>query len=576
MRKKITMAMLTTCILALSGCSGQSQGTPTQPASAVESEATAEDSSAADSDAADSDAAADSEADSAKDAAADSTHKNTKAGNKATLKAKDECGTGDKYECVEDEAHAIYVDGETATYDNVSVDKTGDADGDKADFYGTNAAVYAENGADLTITNSYIHSNGAHANAVFSYGEDTKVNISDSYIETESNNSGGIMVTGGGTLNAENLVVDTKGGSSAAIRSDRGGGTMTVTGGEYKSYGSGSPAIYSTADITVNDADLYSDISQAVVVEGKNSVTLNNVKAVGKNTKKNSDKSDRYQAVMIYQSMSGDASEGKGVFTMNGGSLESMNEGMFYVTNTVAEINLDNVDLIQATDDLLRIEKAGWGNDGSNGGQVTVNANNQTLKGVITVDSISNLNLIMTGSSTFEGSIDNSGEVYVELDDNAVWTLTADTAITSLTCDADAIDLNGYKLMVDGTEYKEGNASEGKAIEIKATENGGNHHEMNGEKPDGDHGHGDSEHGGRPEMNGKKPDGEHGSGKPGDRPEMNGKSDSDSDSKSGNRPEMSGKHGDKPDGKPGEKPDKKPDSDSTDSTDSTDETSGKI
>ena len=118
-----------------------------------------------------------------------------------------------------------------------------DGEGDEADFYGTNAAVYAENGGQLTITDSRIETSGSHANAVFSYGEGSVINISDSVIETSKNNSGGIMVTGGGTLNAENLDVTTQGGSSAAIRSDRGGGTLNVNGGTYQSYGSGSPAI---------------------------------------------------------------------------------------------------------------------------------------------------------------------------------------------------------------------------------------------------------------------------------------------------------------------------------------------
>ena len=154
----------------------------------------------------------------------------------------------------------------------------------------------------------------------FSYGEGTTVNVSDSYIETSGNCSGGIMTTGGGTMNAENLTINTSGNSSAAIRSDRGGGTVTVTGGSYTTSGTGSPVIYSTADITVNNAEMESTASQGVVVEGKNSVTLNNVELTADNNTKNSDKSDYYQAVMIYQSMSGDADEGTSSFTMNGGS----------------------------------------------------------------------------------------------------------------------------------------------------------------------------------------------------------------------------------------------------------------
>ena len=399
-------------------------------------------------------------------------------------------GTGEQYTATNANEHAIDADGTEENYDNIGVTKTGDADsGDESDFYGTNAAVIAQNGGKLTISNSKICTDAAYGNAVFAYGEGSTVDISDSTIETSEHNSGGIMVTGGGTLNANNLHVTTQGGSSAAIRSDRGGGTIIADGGYYETNGSGSPAIYSTADITVNDAVLDSKVAQAVVVEGKNSVTINDSDVTGDNTVQNSDKTDLLQAVMIYQSMSGDADTGKGTFTMNGGTLTSKNGGMFFVTNTVAEINLNNVKLNYATDDLLRIQSEGWGNEDENGGQVTLNAKDQNLSGIITLDANSNLNMYLSGDSVFNGSIDNSGKVYVEIADGSTWTLTADTSITSLTCGKNAIKLNGHKLTVGGTEYKEGTESTGEAIETVVYESHGAPDMQggapNGQAPDG-------------------------------------------------------------------------------------------
>ena len=141
-----------------------------------------------------------------------------------------------------DGEHAIEASGETASYSNVKVTKTGDSDsGDQADFYGENAAVFATDGATLTIKNAIVDTDGTHANGVFSYGEGTTVNISDSVITTSGNCSGGLMTTGGGTMNASNLSIHTTGNSSAAIRSDRGGGTVNVTGGSYVTEGRGSP-----------------------------------------------------------------------------------------------------------------------------------------------------------------------------------------------------------------------------------------------------------------------------------------------------------------------------------------------
>ena len=404
-----------------------------------------------------------------------------------------------EYSGTEDGGHAIEADGETASYSYIKVSKSGDSDGDEADFYGANAAVYAYNGAELTIENAEIETDGRHANAVFSYGEGTAVTISDSVIHTYSNCSGGLMTTGGGTMNATNLVIHTTGNSSAAIRSDRGGGTVNVTGGSYTTDGTGSPVIYSTADITVSDASMESTASQGVVVEGQNSVTLNNVNLTANNVTKNSDKSDWYQAVMIYQSMSGDADEGLASFAMNGGTLTNMNGDVFFVNNTTAAIDLSGAEILNKDEDgvFLRAAAAGWGSEGSNGGHVTLTAAQQTITGDILVDEVSTLNLYLSKNSSFTGAINPdgaAGDVYVEIEDGSTWTLTGDSYITSLRCGTDSINLNGFKSYVNGEEYTEGSASEGEAIKVE-TSSSSSHGGKDGSSKSGSHGGENGSHG---------------------------------------------------------------------------------
>ena len=409
----------------------------------------------------------------------------------AKIPSKEEIEITDTYENSTDEEHAITADGEEASYSNVAVVKTGEASGDEADFYGANSAVFATNGATLTLSEITVDTDGTHANGVFSYGEGTTVNISDSVIETFGNCSGGLMTTGGGTMNASNLLIHTTGNSSAAIRSDRGGGTVNVTGGSYTTEGTGSPVIYSTADITVSDAQMESTASQGVVVEGQNSVTLNNVTLTASNVKKNGDKSDWYQAVMIYQSMSGDADEGLASFAMNGGTLTNLNGDVFFVNNTTATIDLTGAAIVNEDEEgvFLRAAAAGWGSEGSNGGHVTMTASQQTIDGDMIVDEVSSLNLYLKESSSFSGAINSDGQdgdVYVEIEDGSTWTLTGDSYITSLTCSAGSINLNGHKLYVNGEEYTEGTASEGEAIAME-TSSGSSH----GDGGQGRAGHGD-------------------------------------------------------------------------------------
>ena len=354
-----------------------------------------------------------------------------------------------------------------AMLSNITVTKTGDSDGgDNTSFYGTNSAIIAKSGANLTIKNATITTDANGANGVFSYGgsattnntssDGTTVNISDSTITTKKNNAGGIMTTGGGTMNATNLIINTAGTSSAAIRSDRGGGTVTVDKGTYKTTGKGSPAIYSTADITVKNATLIATDSEGVVIEGKNSVTLENVDLTDTNNTLNG-QSTTYKNIFLDQSMSGDAASGKAVFTSENSNIATNKGDSFYVTNTTAEINLENNKIINndTSGNFLRIQKDSWGKSGSNGGTVTLNMTNQSATGNIVVDSISSLTMSLKNGSAFKGVINsaNAGTVSLSLDKSSTLTLTGDTYVKSLT-NADTtnsnINFNGYKLYVNG------------------------------------------------------------------------------------------------------------------------------
>lgn len=384
----------------------------------------------------------------------------------------DETITNGEYESTNADENTISVSGNVnVSLSNITVNKTGDSDGgDSTSFYGTNSGILAKNGANLTIKNANITTNATGANGVFSYGgsattstsssDNTTINISNSTITTSKDNSGGIMTTGGGIMNATNLTISTAGTSSAAIRSDRGGGTVNVNKGTYKTTGKGSPAIYSTADITVKNATLNATASEGVVIEGKNSVTLENVELTDTNNTLNG-QSTTYKNIFLYQSMSGDAADGESIFNSKNSTITTNKGDSFYVTNTIAIINLENNKIVNndSTGNFLRIQKDSWGNSGSNGGAVTLNLTNQEVDGNIVVDSISKLNMKLSNSSSFKGTINNNneGEVSLTLDKSSSITLTGDTYIKSLT-NLDStnsnINLNGYKLYVGGKELK--------------------------------------------------------------------------------------------------------------------------
>lgn len=381
---------------------------------------------------------------------------------------KDDDLSDETYESNTKDENTILVNGDVdVNMNNITVNKSGDSDGgDNTSFYGINSAILAKSGAIVIIKNSTINTNATGANGVFSYGgssttnnssnDGTTVTISDSTITTTKDNSGGIMTTGGGIMNAYNLIINTSGISSAAIRTDRGGGKVNVDGGTYTTTGQGSPIIYSTADIIVSNAKLIAKASEGIVIEGKNSVTLNNVTLTDTNNKLNG-KSTTYKNIFLYQSMSGDASNGTSSFTSKNSKITTNKGDTFYVTNTTAVINLENNTITNndKSGAFLRIKKDSWGNSGSNGGNVTLKATNQLINGDIVIDSISTLTMNLKNSN-FTGKINKSNSaksIDLNIDKDTKIKLTGNSYVTSFT-NEDAsnsnIDFNGYKLYVKG------------------------------------------------------------------------------------------------------------------------------
>ena len=365
-------------------------------------------------------------------------------GDSANTISEDGTYSNTTYTSTGDDENALRIDGVDVTLDGITVDKSSGATSntENGDFYGVNAALLATNGANVTITNATVTSSAQNGNGVFSYGS--------------------------GTTNASNLVVSTSGNSSAAIRSDRGGGTVNVDGGSYVSNGYNSPAVYSTADITVKNAFLTANNSEALVIEGKNSIVLENCDVTGNmSDTKGSSSEENVHNVMIYQSMSGDADVGTSTFSMTGGTLTAKNGDMIYVTNTHCVLTLSGVTIQNEDADgvLLRVvgnsASHGWGTAGSNGAQVAFNADDQTMTGDIVVDTISTLNMTLKSGSTFTGTIniiDNaqngtavSDNAVVTIESGCTWTLTGDCVITGLTNNG-TINFNGYTItLADGT-----------------------------------------------------------------------------------------------------------------------------
>lgn len=365
--------------------------------------------------------------------------------------------------------NALRVTGALVTLKNVEIMKEEGTSSstESGDFYGMNAALLATGGARVTVEDSAVHSAAPNGNGLFSYGKGTGIFAKNVTITTEGSHSGGLQTTGGALTEAENVTVSTAGNSSAAIRSDRGGGTVLVKRGTFRTEGYGSPAVYSTARISIEGADLSASRSEGAVIEGKNSIALKNCRMEGNMAEtrlmgKETIKEENVHTVMIYQSMSGDAEEGTSAFSMEGGSLLSHKGDVFYVTNTDCTIQLDNVK-IQNEDPagaLLRVSgnsgSRGWGKAGANGGRARFTAQNQQMEGNILVDSISRLSMTLGKNSRWDGALlqekndqghDKDAGADLTIEKGATWNMTADSTVHTLHSEGKIVT-NGHTLTV--------------------------------------------------------------------------------------------------------------------------------
>ena len=372
--------------------------------------------------------------------------------------------------------NAVHVsDGAKVTIDNSTItrESSDSQGGDDSSFYGIGAAVLATDGTAY-VNNSTVDTDAKGAAGLFAYGDGT-VYAANTKITTKEDTSGGIHAAGGGTLYAWDMDVETNGESSAAIRSDRGGGTMVVNGGTYISNGVGSPAVYSTADIAVNNATLTANGSEAICIEGLNSIHLFDSDLTGNMS--DLDQNDCTWNVILYQSMSGDSEVGNSTFEMNGGSLTAKNGGQFYTTNTESTITLFNVNITNADDSEFFLKctgnsnDRGWGTSGDNGADCLFTATEQEMEGDVIWDSISQLDFYMTDGSTLTGAVtddeSNAGEgsdgyCNLYIGEGCTWTVTGDSALTSLSNSGAIVDTDGNTVTVkgtDGTVYVEGESS---------------------------------------------------------------------------------------------------------------------
>jgi hypothetical protein len=315
-----------------------------------------------------------------------------------------------------------------------------------SDLYGLNAAVLALSGGKITMTNGAIITRGTSANGVFAIGADSVIKLSKVKIDCTASGAHGVEASLSGTVLCTDVDIKTTGDGAAAIATNRDGGIVIFTRGSVFTSGIHSPGIYSAGNISITDARIEATGCQAVVIEGRNSVTLANTILL----------CSKECGAMLYQRFAGSTPVGASVFTMTGGSFAASEGPLFYITNTQAVIEVkDNAKLSVASGILIKAAAGRRGNAGSNGGQLTFRADGEILTGDIVCDGASSIAATLQNKTILKGVInaDNAAAMMtLTLDASSVWEVTGNSYLTGLT-DTDTtlanIHGNGYTVYYD-------------------------------------------------------------------------------------------------------------------------------
>lgn len=295
------------------------------------------------------------------------------------------------------------------------------------DYSGTNS-VSLTVGEDSTtvIDGTDITASSSGSNGVFATDSGT-VLVNDTSIETMADNSRGLDATYGGTISANKITADTQGGHSAIVATDRGGGSISLADATLSTAGSGSPLLYSTGDIQVNNVSGTSSGSQIAGMEGLNTILIKDSTLESTVTGKTA--SDPIaNGIIIYQSTSG------------GVTADTISSVDLYLLDGAAWIGAATI-----TDNAA----AGSGTGTASDAPITVNVDGTSTWGVAKDTTISALN-IASGSDGNTVTIVANGKTVVSGSGDVTVTVTgsystsvsagSDTELSSDTIDRSEFD----------------------------------------------------------------------------------------------------------------------------------------
>ena len=318
--------------------------------------------------------------------------------------------------------NTIHVSSGTLTVSGAAITRTSEdsSDGDRAYGYGVGAAVLVTGGTAV-ISGSTVTTDSPGGTGLYAYG-DGAIRAADTVVDTIRAAAGGVHAAAGSMLRADNLNVHTRGERAGALLVS-GGAQALADGGSYLTEGAASPAAEVTGEVIVHGTQLTAAASEALRMSGGSTArlydcTLSAAMAEG------------VWAVALDQGVDS-GSILAAILEVNGGAIRGSGSGVLL---------------------------------GMCGGECSLTAIAQVLRGDAVLEGAAALTLYLTESSVWTGCVRAEEDAWVDvcLDENSSWVVTADSRIRSLQCTGAVTDAQGRSATIlgsDGTVYLQGAGS---------------------------------------------------------------------------------------------------------------------
>lgn len=314
-------------------------------------------------------------------------------------------------------------------------------DFDSSTLYGLNSTFIAKEGSEIFLEDSKLSSSISYSSAFFATGLETTATLNNVELSTDKDNSSALNASSEAKIDISNSEIKTKGNNSDAIKTLDANSLININDSTIITEGQNSTLLYSKGKIEALNIKGTSN-SYLAIIEDRNSLELTNANLITNGQDKTIN--EYLGAFLIYSQESASASNNytsakldiiDSIIEINKDSSWYDKTPLFYLTNTEANINITNTTLNYGSDILLKaVANSEYGDIGDNAASVTLTATDQELTGEIIVDSNSKVRLNLN-NSTYEGKInvDNlSANVDVTFDYDSRWELTGDSYINIL------------------------------------------------------------------------------------------------------------------------------------------------